>query len=100
MISKYFHPDNFKIQNQILVYLIVFFILLPVSNTYNLNDQDFKLFSSGVSKLVLLIIIVLFSITKNIQIALAISIFYIYVSIFNKYHYPELEITQKKNITA
>ena len=96
MLSRYFQTNNFKIQNKVLVYLIVFFILLPISNIYDLSEQDLKLFSYNISKLVLLLILVLCSITENIQISLSLGIFYIYISIFNKHHQENLEMKKKK----
>ncbi len=84
MLSRYFQDNNFKIHNKVVVYLIVFFILLPISNIYNLSTQDLQIFTNTISKLVLLLLIIVTSITKNYQISLTFAILYIYVCLFNQ----------------
>jgi len=96
MLSRYFQDDNFKIHNKVVVYLIVFFILLPISNVYTLSTQDLQLFTNIISKLVLLVLIIVTTITKNYQISLTIAIFYIYVCLFNR-NYQENFRSEKKN---
>ena len=84
MLSRYFQADNFKMNNRVVVYLIVFFILLPISNIYNLSTQDLQIFTNTISKLVLLVLIIVSSITKNYQISLSLAILYIYICLFNQ----------------
>lgn len=90
MLSRYIQTDNLKINNKVIVYLIVFFILLPISKVYNLSTHDLQIFSNSISKLLLLLILILCSVTRNYQISLAIAIFYTYVCILNQHHQVNL----------
>lgn len=83
MLFKYFQDEELKIKNSVVTYLIVFFILLPLSYVKNYLPHDFKLFNYKISKIIILLIIILLTITKNTQIAVSVAIFLIYISIYD-----------------
>ena len=96
MLSRYFQDNNFKIHNKVVVYLIVFFILLPISNIYNLSTQDLQIFTNTISKLFLLVLIIVTSITKNYQISLTLAILYIYVCLLNQDYLENFKLKKIK----
>ena len=83
MLLKYLQDEHLKIKNSVVTYLIVFFVLFPLSYIKNSLSDDLKLFTYKISKVILLIIIILLTITKNTQIAVSVALFFIYVSVFD-----------------
>ena len=83
MLNKYFKIEDLQINNSVVTYLIVFFILLPLSYVKDSLPHDFKIFTYKISKIIILLIIILLTITKNTQIAISATIFFIYISIYD-----------------
>ena len=96
MLLKYLQDEQLKIKNSVVTYLIVFFVLLPLSYIKNSLSDDLKLFTYKISKVILLIIIILLTITKNTQIAVSVALFFIYVSVFDS-QLSETFKSKKKN---
>lgn len=96
MLLKCLQDEQLKIKNSVVTYLIVFFVLLPLSYIKNSLSDDLKLFTYKISKVILLLLIILLTITKNTQIAVSVAIFLIYVSIFDS-QLSESFKSKKKN---
>ena len=96
MLLKYLQDEHLKIKNSVVTYLIVFFVLFPLSYIKNSLSDDLKLFTYKISKVILLIIIILLTITKNTQIAVSVALFFIYVSVFDS-QLSETFKSKKKN---
>ena len=75
---------KFKIHNKVIVYLIIFFIFLPILYIKCPLSHDLSLFTRAASKVILLLVIILGCLTDNIQISLAVAIFYILINICHK----------------
>ena len=96
MLLKCLQDEQLKIKNSVVTYLIVFFVLLPLSYIKNSLYDDLKLFTSKILKVILLLLIIFLTITKNTQIAVSVAIFFIYVSIFDS-QLSESFKSKKKN---
>ena len=96
MLFKYLQDEQLKIKNSVITYLIVFFVLLPLSYIKNSLPNDLKLFTYKISKVILLLLIILLTLTKNTQIAVSVAIFFIYISISDS-QLSETFKSKKKN---
>ena len=83
MLFNYSQIEELKINNSVVTYLIVFFILLPLSYIKGSLPDDFRIFTYTISKIVLLLFIILLTVTGNKQIAFSVAIFLIYIFIYN-----------------
>ncbi len=89
---------NFKINNKVIVYLIIFFILLPLAYIKNTLSSDLNIFTNPVLRLIILLLIILTCLSNNVQIALSLAIFYIFINIYKNSSFENFKSLNKKYI--